>query len=153
MTVPPIPPGYRSITPYLVVDGAERAIAWYAEAFGARERMRLPMPGSRIGHAEIEIGDSLVMLADEAPQWEARGPGAFGGSPVTLHLYVADVDATVARAVAAGATLKRPVENQFYGDRSGTLLDPFGHVWHVATHVEEVPPEEITRRMRSMGGG
>jgi PhnB protein len=153
MPVPPIPPGYRSVTPYLILENAARALAWYAEAFGARERMRLPMPDGRIGHAEIEIGDSVVMLADAMPECGMRDPRALGGSPVTLHLYVAEVDVTVARAVAAGAALQRPVETQFYGDRSGTVQDPFGHIWHLATHVEEVPPEEIARRMRAMGGG
>ncbi|WP_135468429.1 VOC family protein [Crenalkalicoccus roseus] len=153
MPVPPIPPGYRSVTPYLILEDAARALAWYAEAFGARERMRLPMPNGRIGHAEIEIGDSVVMLADAVPEHGIRDPRALGGSPVTLHLYVAEVDATVARAVAAGAALQRPVENQFYGDRSGTVQDPFGHIWHVASHVEEVPPEEMARRMRAMDGG
>lgn len=153
MPVPPIPPGYRSITPYLAVDGAERALAWYAEAFGARERMRLPMPGGKIGHAEIEIGDSVVMLSDACPEWGNRSPAALGGSPVMLHLYVADVDATVGRAAAAGAEVIRPVANQFYGDRSGAVRDPFGHVWHIATHVEDVPPEEIPRRMQAMQQG
>lgn len=153
MPVPPIPPGYRSVTPYLTVEGAERALAWYAEAFGARERMRLPMPNGLIGHAEIEIGNSVVMLSDACPDWGNRSPAALGGSPVTLHLYVADVDATLDRAVAAGAEVIRPVANQFYGDRSGAVQDPFGHLWHIATHVEEVPPEEITRRMQAMMQG
>ncbi|WP_309139517.1 VOC family protein [Siccirubricoccus sp. G192] len=149
----PVPAGYSSVTAYLIVEGAAAALDFYARAFGAREVMRLPAPGGRIGHAEIEIGDSRVMLADECPEMDARAPAAYGGSPVTLHLYVRDVDAVVARAVAAGAEVRRPVQDQFYGDRSGTLRDPFGHVWHLATHVEDVPPEEIQRRMQAMAGG
>jgi PhnB protein len=148
--VQPVPAGYSSVTAYLIVDGGARALEFYARAFGAREVMRLPAPGGRIGHAEIEIGDSRVMLADECPEMDTRAPAAYGGSPVTLHLYVGDVDAVVARAVAAGAELRRPVQDQFYGDRSGTIRDPFGHVWHLATHVEDVPPEEIQRRMQAM---
>jgi PhnB protein len=144
----PVPQGYRSITPYLSVDGAAEAIAWYARAFGARERMRLAMGGGRLGHAEIEVGDSLVMLADPWPQGDFNPPR--GSVPVMLHLYVGDVDAAFARAVAAGATPLRPVETQFYGDRSGSLRDPFGHVWHLATQVEQVSPEEIQRRMAAM---
>ncbi|MBV1797251.1 VOC family protein [Siccirubricoccus sp. G192] len=151
--VQPVPAGYSSVTAYLIVEGAAAALDFYARAFGAREVMRLPAPGGRIGHAEIEIGDSRVMLADECPEMDARAPAAYGGSPVTLHLYVRDVDAVVARAVAAGAEVRRPVQDQFYGDRSGTLRDPFGHVWHLATHVEDVPPEEIQRRMQAMAGG
>jgi PhnB protein len=114
--------------------------------------MRLPMPGDRIGPAEIEIGDSCVMLADEHPAIGAKAPAAFGGSPVSLHLYVPDVDATIARAVAAGATVKNPVEDKFYGDRSGSLVDPFGHIWHIATHIEDVTEEEIGRRMAALSG-
>jgi PhnB protein len=147
---PPIPPGYAALTPYLIVAGAEAAIAFYAQAFGAVEVMRLPMPGGRIGHAELGIGESRVMLADESPQHGARAPAAFGGSPVSLHLYVADVDATVARALAAGASLLRPVADQFYGDRAGRITDPFGHVWHVATHVEDVSAEEMARRVSAL---
>ncbi|HEY4172642.1 MAG TPA: VOC family protein [Rhodopila sp.] len=150
MPASPVPPGYHTLTPYLIVDGATRALAWYATAFGARERMRLPMPGDKIGHAEIEIGDSCFMLADEHPAIGARAPGAFGGSPISLHLYVPDVDATLARAVSAGATVKNPVEDKFYGDRTGSLVDPFGHVWHIATHIEDVTEEEIGRRMAAL---
>ena len=150
MAVSPVPPGYHSLTPYLIVNGATRALAWYVEAFGARELMRLVTPGGKIGHAEIAIGDSRVMLADEAPSHDARAPGAFGGSPVSLHLYVADVDATMARAVAAGATAKSHPENKFYGDRLGSLADPFGHTWHIATHIEDVTIEEVERRMAAM---
>src|SRR4051812_26517011 len=119
MPVSPIPPGYHNVTPYLVIDGAARALAWYAEAFGASEIMRLATPGGKIGHAEIQIGDSHVMLADEHPEMGAKAPGAFGGSPISLHLYVSDVDATMDRAEAAGATVKSPAEGKFYDDRLG----------------------------------
>jgi PhnB protein len=122
----------------------------YCHAFNARELMRISAPGDRIGHAEIEIGDSRIMLADEAPAHDAKGPVTFGGSPVSLHLYVPDADAVIARAAAAGATIKAQPENQFYGDRMGTLLDPFGHTWHVATHIEDVTAEEIERRIAAM---
>jgi PhnB protein len=152
MAVSPVPPGYHSLTPYLIIDGAARALGWYGEAFGAHEVMRLAGPGGKIGHAEIAIGDSRVMLADEAPSHNARAPGAFGGSPVSLHMYVADVDATMARAVAAGATPKSQPEDKFYGDRMGSLADPFGHTWHIATHIEDVTVEEIERRMAAMSG-
>lgn len=145
--VKPIPDGYHTVTPYLVVKGAARAIEFYTKAFGAKERFRMPLPDGRIAHAEIELGDSCVMLADE--QEEFRGPESFGGTPVTIMIYVEDVDATVKRAVDAGATLTRPVENQFYGDRAGGITDPFGHVWHVATHVEDVPPDEMERRAKA----
>jgi PhnB protein len=150
MPVSPIPPGYHNVTPYLVIDGAARALAWYVKAFGASEIMRLATPGGKIGHAEIQIGDSHVMLADEHPEMGAKAPGAFGGSPISLHLYVSDVDVTMVRAEAAGATVKSPAEDKFYGDRLGSLLDPFGHTWHVATHVEDVAMEEIERRMAAM---
>jgi PhnB protein len=152
MPVSPVPPGYHTLTPYLIVDDAARALAWYAQAFGARELMRLPAPGGRIGHAEIEIGDSRLMLADETPAIGAKPPGAYGGSPVSLHLYVPDVDATVAQAVAAGATVERGPEDKFYGERMGSLLDPFGHTWHVSTHIEDVTIDEIERRMAAMFG-
>jgi PhnB protein len=151
-TVQPIPEGYHSVTPYLVVNGASRAIEFYARAFGACELFRMSEPGGRVGHAELQVGDSRIMLADESPESGARGPQTIGGSPVTLLLYVPDVDATVERAVAAGAKLVRPVADQFYGDRSGGLTDPFGHVWFVATHVEDVPPEEMERRARAKHG-
>jgi PhnB protein len=141
-----IPDGYRSLTAYLIVADGAGAIEFCKKVFGAVERLRLVAPGGRIGHAELEIGDSVVMLADEHPPHDAWAPAHFGGSPVMLHLYVEDVDAVVARAVSAGATLKRQVENQFYGDRSGSFADPFGHTWHVATHIEDVTPEEIGRR-------
>ena len=152
MPVKPIPDGYRSVIPYLIVADGAAAIAFYQGTFGASVRLRLDRPDGKIGHAELEIGDSLIMLADEYPPMDARAPAAYGGTPVSLHLYVADADAVAARAVAAGATLKRPVENQFYGDRLGTIADPFGHVWHISTHIEDVSPEEIGRRaVASMG--
>jgi PhnB protein len=144
--VKPIPEGYHSLTPYLIVDGAAKALDFYARVFGAKELMRIPGPDGKVGHAEIRIGDSVIMLADEHPDMGARGPRRLGGSPVSLMLYVKDVDATVKTAVAAGARLLRPVEDKFYGDRSGTIEDPFGHQWHVSTHVEDVPPDEMERR-------
>ena len=144
--VKPIPDGYRSLTPYLIVGAGAGAVAFYKQAFGAIERLRLAAPNGKIGHAELEIGDSVVMLADEHPPHDAWAPAHFGGSPIMLHLYVEDVGAVVARAISAGATLKRPVENMFYGDRAGVVADPFGHVWHVASHIEDVSPEEIDRR-------
>jgi PhnB protein len=150
MSVLPIPQGYHALTPYLIVDRATAALDWYTQAFGAREVMRLAAPGGKIGHAELEIGDSRIMLADEAPVHGAKAPGAFGGSPISLHLYVLDADATIAKAAAVGATIKSPPENKFYGDRMGTLVDPFGHTWHVSTHVEDVTNEEIERRLAAM---
>ena len=146
MTVKPIPDGYHSVTPYLIVDDAERAIRWYGEALGATEVLRLPM-GDKIGHAEIRIGDSHVMLSDEWPDMGKLGPKARGGATSSLMVYVEDVDAAFQRAIAAGATEERAVENQFWGDRMGSLVDPFGHSWSLATHVEEVSPEEMERRM------
>jgi PhnB protein len=145
-----IPEGYHAITPYLVADGAERAIAFYTDVFGATELMRLPAPNGRIGHAELRIGDSVFMLADEVPQH--RGPSSLGGTPVSMLLYVQDVDSVFARALAAGATQLLPLDDKFYGDRAGTLTDPFGHQWTIATHVEDVSPEEVGRRMKASGG-
>ena len=141
-----IPDGYGSVTPYLIVPDGAGAVAFYQRAFGAGERMRLTRPDGRIGHAEVTIGNSVIMLADEHPEIDAKGPAAYGGSPVSLHVYVENVDQIVARAVSAGAELIRPVENQFYGDRSGSVTDPFGHIWHIATHIEDVSPQEIDRR-------
>ena len=149
----PIPDGYHAVTPYLIVKGAARAIEFYEVAFGARELFRMPRPDGRVGHAELQIGDSRLMLADEHPEIGARSPQSIGGSPVTIHLYVPDVDATVARAVAAGARLDRPVADQFYGDRNGGLTDPFGHVWFVATHKEDVAPDELERRAAAQQHG
>ena len=148
--VKPIPDGYHRVTPYLVVDGAADAIEFYKRCFGATELMRMPGPDNKIGHAEIKIGDATVMLADEVPQMGHKSPRALGGSPVSLLLYVEDVDRTVEGAVAAGAKLLRPVENQFYGDRTGGIEDPFGHQWYVATHVEDVSPEEMEKRSEAM---
>ena len=150
MPVQPIPEGYRSVTPYLVIKGAKDAIEYYRRVFGATERMRMDAPGGTIGHAELEIGDSLVMLADEFPEMGFRSPKTVGGTPVSLHVYVPNVDEVFGRAVDAGARPLRPVENQFYGDRLGTIEDPFGHVWSIATHVEDVAPEEMKRRSEAM---
>jgi PhnB protein len=151
--VNPIPEGYPRVTPYLVVDGAAAAIDFYSSVLGATERMRMDGPDGKVGHAELEIGDSLVMLADEHPEVGARGPRAFGGSPVALHVYVEDADAVFERALAAGAKERRPLENQFYGDRLGAFEDPFGHEWNVATHVEDVPPEEMSKRAAEAAQG
>jgi PhnB protein len=144
--VKPIPEGYQRATPYMVVDGAAKALEFYTRVFGAKERMRMPGPDGKIMHAEFGIGESIIMVTDEHPDMGARGPRALGGSPVSIVLYVEDVDATVRTAVGAGAKLVHPVEDQFYGDRSGTIEDPFGHKWHVSTHVEDVPPAELARR-------
>ena len=138
--VKPIPEGYHAVTPYLVVDGAAKALDFYARAFGATERMRMPGPGGKIGHAEINIGDSVIMLADEHPEMGARGPRAYGGAAVSLHLYVPDVDETVRKAQAAGAKLVRPVEDKFYGDRMGCIEDPFGHHWEIGRPLGPWPP-------------
>lgn len=148
--VKPIPDGYHAITPYLIIDGAARAIEFYHRAFDARELMRIPAPNDRIGHAEIKVGDSVIMMADEHPEMDARAPKHYGGSPVTLLLYVTDVDKQFKQALAAGATEVRPVADQFYGDRSGVLKDPFGHTWHLSTHKEDVSMEEMNRRMAAM---
>jgi PhnB protein len=145
-----VPDGYPRVTPYLIVDGAAKALDFYQLVFGATERMRMPSPGGKVGHAEIAIGDSIIMLADEHPEMGARAPRSFGGSPVSLHVYVDDVDATVKAAAGAGARVVRPVENKFYGDRSGTIEDPFGHQWHIATHTEDVPPDEMERRAAAL---
>jgi PhnB protein len=145
----PIPEGYHSVTPYLIINGAADAIAYYTKAFGATELFRMPAPGGKIGHAEIKIGDSPIMLADEAPEMGFKGPKTIGGSPISIMIYVDDVDTVFNQAIAAGGTEQRPVKDQFYGDRSGTLEDPFGHVWHVATHKEDVSPEEMEERMKS----
>ncbi|HEY6148213.1 MAG TPA: VOC family protein, partial [Thermoanaerobaculia bacterium] len=145
-----VPEGYHTVTPYLIIDGAAAAIEFYRKAFGAVEVVRMPSPDGRIGHAEIKIGDSHVMLADERPEMGARSPGTVGGSPVSIVLYVEDVDKVVARAVAAGAKIERPVEDKFYGDRMGGIEDPFGHRWYVGTHIEDVTPEEMKKRMAAM---
>src|SRR5687768_9951490 len=150
MPVKPIPDGYHSITPYLIVNNAVRALEFYRDAFGATELMRMEQPGGKVGHAEIQIGDSRVMLADEFPEMGAKSPTSIGGSPVGLMLYVEDVDARFRQAIAAGAKELRPVQDQFYGDRSGTLLDPFGHQWTIGTHTEDLTDEEIKQRMAAM---
>lgn len=146
MATKPLPDGYPRVTPYLAIDGAAQALDFYKKAFGATERMRMDAPGGKIGHAEIEIEGGLIMLADPFPDMDFRSPQTLGGSPVTIHIYVKDVDAFCARAAEAGATITRAVADQFYGDRSGQLKDPFGHAWSIATHVEDVSPEEMQRR-------
>jgi PhnB protein len=148
----PVPSNYRRITPCLVIDGAAKALEFYAEVFGATERMRFPGPGGSIAHAEIEIGDSVVIVEDAADAMGTQAPpkGGLEGSPTFLFIYVEDVDAVVKRALELGATLKREPEDQFYGDRDGYVIDPFGHGWTIASHVEDVTPEELTRRMEQM---
>jgi PhnB protein len=154
MAVKPVPDGYPQITPYLFVDDAQAAIGFYSSVFGVTERMRMPGPDGKIGHAELQLGDSLLMVADEFPEMGGRSPRTVGGSPVIVSVYVDDVDAVFERAAQAGATVVRPVETQFYGDRAGQFEDPFGHQWSVATHVEDVPPDELERRAaQAMGGG
>ena len=149
MSLNPIPEGYHSITPYLIIEGAAKAIDFCKNAFGATEAFRMQEPGSdKIGHAELKIGDSYFMLADEAPDMGYRSPQTLGGAGVSLMLYVSDCDSVVKQALDAGATLERAVQNQFYGDRSGNIKDPFGHVWTVATHVEDVPPAEMMERAK-----
>lgn len=144
--VKPIPEGYHTVTPYLIVEGAANAIEFYKKAFGATELFRMAMPTGKVAHAEIRIGDSAIMLSDEFPDMGACGPHTVGGSPVNLYLYVENVDGVVQQAIAAGAKLTRPVDDKFYGDRSGAVTDPFGHTWFVATHKEDVPSEELRKR-------
>jgi len=151
MAVRAVPEGYSSVTPYLIVTGAADAIDYYTKVFGATELMRFPGPDGKIVHAEIKIGTSIVMLADEAPDRGYRSPQSLGGSGTGIMLYVEDVDSVFARALAAGGKTQQAVTDQFYGDRSGSLIDPFGHMWTVATHVEDVAPEEMQRRMEAMG--
>lgn len=148
--VKPIPDGYHSITPYLVVRGAAEAIAFYERAFGASELMRVGSPDGKIGHAELQIGDSRIMMADEHPEMNVLAPQSPGSSGVGICLYVPNVDEVVQRAMDAGAKVERPLADQFYGDRSATLTDPFGHNWTIATHIEDVSPDEIDRRMSEM---
>jgi PhnB protein len=148
--VKPIPDGYHAVTPYLFIKGAARAIEFYRKAFGAVERMRLEMPGGVIGHAELMIGDSVIMLADEFPSMQALSPQSVGGTPVMIHLYVTDVDATFKQAITGGATVIHPLEDKFYGDRSGSIADPFGHHWAIATRKENLSPEEIEKRAMAM---
>jgi PhnB protein len=144
-----IPDGWRVVTPYLVVKDAARAIEFYGKAFGAKEVMRLPGPGGKIGHAELKIGGEYVMLADEVPEQGHKSPVSLGGSPVRIHLYVEDVDAVARRAVEAGAKILIPIGDQFYGDRSGRIEDPFGHIWIISTHQEDVTPAEMEKRMEA----
>jgi PhnB protein len=146
MSAKPIPEGYHTITPYLAVDDAAEAIEYYKKAFGAKERVRMDAPGGKIGHAELEIGDSLVMLSDPFPQASTAPPKELGGTSASVFMYVEDVDAVVKKAVDAGATVTMEVADQFWGDRFGSVQDPFGHVWSIATHVEDVPPEEMAQR-------
>jgi len=150
MALNPVPDGYHSVTPYLIVKGASRAIDFYKNAFGATEIMRFPGPNNTVAHAELRIGDSVIMLADEGPQGLHQSPESYGGSPVSLMIYVPDVDKTFKQALQGGAKETRAVQDQFYGDRSGSLVDPFGHVWTVATHVEDVSAEEMKRRMEAL---
>ena len=152
--VKPIPDGYPQVMPYLSVAGGAAAIEFYGKVLGTTERMRMAGPDGKVGHAELELGDAVIMLADEFPEMGNRGPKTVGGSPVTVHVYVEDVDSVFERAIKEGATSLRAVENQFYGDRSGQFEDPFGHHWNVATHVEDVPPEEMEKRAaQAMSGG
>jgi PhnB protein len=150
MAVKAIPENYHTVTPYLIVQGAAAAIEYYKKAFGAIEKVRMDAPGGKIGHAELTIGDSMIMLADESPGTGHKSPKTIGGTPVSLVLYVEDVDTVFKRAADAGGKTVLPVENQFYGDRMGTLEDPFGHLWSIGTHVEDVSPEEMERRQQEM---
>ena len=151
--VKPIPDDYPRVTPYLFIDGASAAIDFYCSVLGARERMRMPGPDGTVFHAELELGDSMIMLGDQNPDMDVRGPRAIGGTPMMLHVYVEDVDSVFERAIGAGAKALRPVEDQFYGDRSGRFEDPFGHRWDVATRVEDVPPEEMEKRAAAARAG
>lgn len=151
-----IPEGYEGATPYLIIKGAAGALEFYKKAFGASEIMRIPTSEGKVGHAEIKIGAAIIMLADEFPDMNCKSPQSFGGTPVSIMVYVQDVDRFVNHAVSAGATILRPIENKFYGDRAASLEDPFGHQWHFATHVEDVPPGEMAKRaeafMKQQGG-
>jgi PhnB protein len=149
MAVKPIPEGYHTVTPYLAVDDAAEAIEFYKKVFGAKERARMEAPGGKIGHAEVEIGDSVVMLSDALPQFSTRPPKDLGGTSVSVFMYVEDVDAVVKQAVDAGATVTMEIADQFWGDRFGSVQDPFGHLWSIATHVEDVPPEEMAERAKA----
>jgi PhnB protein len=149
MAVQPVPEGYHTVTPYLTVDDAAAAIEFYEKAFGAKERVRMDTPDGKVGHAELEIGDSLVMLSDALPQFTARPPKELGGTTASVFLYVEDVDAVTKQAVDAGATVTTEVADQFWGDRFGAVTDPFGHLWSISTHVEDVPPEEMAERAKA----
>jgi PhnB protein len=150
MAVKAIPEGYYTVTPYMIVRDAARAIEFYKQAFGAKELMRLPSPNERVGHAELQIGNSRIMLADEFPEMGIKSPQTLGGSAMSILLYVEDSDAMFQRAVDAGAKILKPIQDQFYGDRSGTLTDPFGHQWTIGTHTEDVSNDELSRRMEAM---
>jgi PhnB protein len=152
MAVKPVPEGYHTATPYLIVRGAAAAIDFYKQAFGAIEIMRMPMPNGKLGHAEIKIGDSIIMLADEVPEMGHKGPQTLGGTSVGIMLYVTDVDAVATQATALGAKVIRPIADQFYGDRSGHFEDPFGHQWTLSTHIEDVSEDEMMRRMAAAAG-
>ena len=151
--VKPIPDNYPQVTPYLCVDGASAAIDFYSSVFGATVRMRMDAPDGKVGHADLQIGNSVILLSDEYPEMGVQSPKTIGGTPVTLNVYMEDADATFERAVSLGAKALRPVENQFYGDRSGQFEDPFGHRWNVATHIEDVPPDEMAKRAAEAMGG
>lgn len=153
MSATAVPAGHHTVTPYLAIKNAVRALEFYQRAFGAIEVYRLMMPDGRLGHAEIRIGDSLIMLADEFPEYGGKSPETLGGSPVSIHLYVEDVDSLFRTAVAAGAKERKQVQDQFYGDRAGQLQDPFGHLWWVATHKEDVAPDEMQHRVEAMFAG
>jgi PhnB protein len=148
--VKPIPDGYHTATPYLIVNSASDALSYYKKAFAATELFRMAGPDGKIGHAEFKVGDSIMMIADENPAMEARSPKSLGGSPISIMLYVEDVDVVFNRAIAAGATVERRIEDKFYGDRAGGMIDPFGHKWYIATHKEDVPPDELERRAAAM---
>src|SRR3990167_6690080 len=145
-----VPKGYNSITPYLIVNQALNAIEFYKKAFGAKEVMCIKDEDGSVSHAELKFGDTKIMLADECPEMNARSPQSFGGSPVSIHLYIPNVDAVVERALAAGAVLARPIQDMYYGDRSGGVMDPFGHVWFISTHIEDVTPAQMKKRVAAM---
>jgi len=149
----PVPAGYHTLTPYLIVRGGANALEFYKKAFGAEELYRLDMGGGKLGHAEMKIGDSIVMLADEQPEMGFKSPQSYGGTPVSLLVYVENCDASLQQAVSAGAKVTRPLADQFYGDRSGTVVDPFGHMWTLATHKEDLTPEELQKRAAELHGG
>ena len=149
MATQPVPEGYHTVTPYLAVEDAARAIEYYTRAFGAKEVVRMDAPGGKIGHAELEIGDSRIMLSDPFPQSSTRPPKDLGGTSFSVMMYVEDVDAAVKQAVDAGGTVSMEIADQFWGDRFGSITDPFGHVWGIATHVEDVPPEEMAERAKA----
>jgi PhnB protein len=151
--VKPIPDGYPQVSPYLCIDGASDAIEFYGKILGAKERMRMPGPDGKLGHAELQLGDSVIMLADEFPESGARSPKAMGGTPVTISVYVEDVDGVLETATQAGAKVLTPAADQFYGDRTASFEDPWGHHWHIATHVEDVSPDEMAKRAAAMMAG